>query len=419
MDDDVDVIVVGAGVAGLAAAAALRERGRRVAVLEAAGRIGGRAWTLDLGGYAFDAGASWLHDADRNALTSIAMADGAVLTDSDAVRRRMLFDAGREVDGAGFARASAAFDAACEAAAAGAEDVSVAAAIAGLRGDPWMATVENWEAAQIAAADPQRFSVRDWVATALSGRNLTVAGGLGALVVRCLGAMAGEVHLDTPVTAIDWSGAGVVVTTPRGTLRARSVIVTVSTGVLAAEMIRFTPGLPQATLAAIGGLPMGLLSKVALRVPDTARLGVPADSSARRRIAAAGEACMSFQLRPGGAAFVVGFVGGNAAWLLAAEPEAASVAFARAELARTLGAEAAHAVQMAHVTRWGSDPWQRGAYAYAVTGAAGARAALGEKLGDGRLVFAGEATCTDGLAGTVGGAWNAGRAAALSLTAAP
>ena len=69
------------------------------------------------------------------------------------------------------------------------------------------------------------------------------------------------------------------------------------------------------------------------------------------------------------------------------------------------------------VTGWGGDPLTRGAYAYARPGHADARAALAEPLAGGRLVFAGEAACTDGLAGTVAGAWRSGRAAAATVTA--
>jgi monoamine oxidase len=67
------------------------------------------------------------------------------------------------------------------------------------------------------------------------------------------------------------------------------------------------------------------------------------------------------------------------------------------------------------VTGWAADPFYRGAYAYARPGCAGARAVLGTPLADGRLIFAGEATRTDGLAGTVGGAFLAGEEAALAM----
>ncbi len=410
MTKDPDVIVIGAGVAGLSAAAALRAQGKSVAVLEATARPGGRARTLMLGADAFDAGASWLHDAERNALTDLARQHADPLIDSDIPRPRTWFIAGRRASAAelaGLDPAAEAFDTACRTAARG-EDISLAQAIAPLRRDPWMATVENWEAVQIAAADPQRFSVQDWVANDLAGRNFAVPGGLGALVERRLAPMAGAIAFDTPVTAIDWSGPDVAVTTPSGTLRAASVIVTVSVGVLAAEAIRFTPALPLSHLRAIEGLPMGLLSKVALRAPG---LDLPADSSARKRIDHAGQPCMSFHIRPQGSSLLVGFVGGPTAWALASQPPEASAEFARAELVEMFGPAE---MEVAHVTSWGTEAWQRGAYTYALVGQAGARAALGMPLAGGRLVFAGEAVCTDGLAGTVGGAWNSGISAAAA-----
>lgn len=408
MPTETDVIVVGAGVAGLAATATLRAQGIQVRLLEAAPRIGGRAWTRDLDGHAFDAGASWLHDADRNALTQIAEAAGIRLTDTANHRVRFLFDGATRVSHDAFHAAAEAFEAACHQAAKTA-DISVADAIAGLRHDPWMATVENWEAAQIMAADPTRLSVRDLLLNSLEGRNLAVAGGVGAMIARCLSTQA---DLATPVTAIDWSGPGVTATTPSFTLRAKSIIITVSVGVLAAEAIKFTPALPLATLRAIDGLPMGLLSKVVLHVTNPAKLGLPPDSVARRRLAWPGEPSMSFHALPDGAPILAGFIGGPNAWALAPQSEAANADFAIARLTEMLGASAAAAVAPGTMTSWGTDPLHRGAYTYATAGNATARAALGAPIAAGRLILAGEATATDGLAGTVGGAWNEGVKAA-------
>ena len=71
---DVDVAVIGAGLAGLGAATALRAAGRSALVLEASDRIGGRAWTThpaQLGGVWFDMGAVWLHSAEGPEKTTI------------------------------------------------------------------------------------------------------------------------------------------------------------------------------------------------------------------------------------------------------------------------------------------------------------------------------------------------------------
>jgi len=416
---DPDVIVVGAGVAGLSAAAALRAAGRNCVVLEADRRIGGRAHTVQVGADAFDLGATWLHDADRNPLAALAEAAGEHLIDADAKRRRVLVMGGRlaeAADEAAHAAAAALFDRVCHARAAQDPDISVTEAIAGIRHDPWMDTIETWEAAQIAAADPRRFSVRDWSANDLQGRNLWAMGGIGALVERRLLPLAGKVSLGTAVTAIAWGGDGVTVHSAGGTLRARSCIVTVSVGVLAANAITFDPPLPDSHQAAIAGLPMGLLTKVALHVPGGQLLGMAHGTVLRRKLDRALEPAMSFHFWPEGAAHIAGFVGGPVAWELARAGAGATQAFARQQLERSLGPQAAAHVGEITVSGWGTDLLHRGAYTYALPGQAGARAVLGTKLADGRLVFAGEAVCTDGLAGTVGGAFRSGqRAAALAV----
>ena len=96
---DVDVVVIGAGCAGLGAATALREAGRSALVLEASDRIGGRAWTThpaELGGVWFDMGAVWLHNAETNPLVPIARAAGETLLRSDELRVERTFVGTRE-----------------------------------------------------------------------------------------------------------------------------------------------------------------------------------------------------------------------------------------------------------------------------------------------------------------------------------
>src|SRR5581483_3391351 len=103
---DTDVVVIGAGCAGLGAAAALRRQGVRAMVLEAGGRIGGRAWTAHpeaLGGAWFDMGAVWLHWAERNPLVAIAGAAGETLMRSDELRRERVFVGTRQATPAEYA----------------------------------------------------------------------------------------------------------------------------------------------------------------------------------------------------------------------------------------------------------------------------------------------------------------------------
>jgi monoamine oxidase len=385
-----------------------------VVVLEAGSRVGGRAWTSHpalLDG-PFDEGAQWLHAAERNPLAYLAEQAGDRLEDTGAVGARRVFVDGRPAT----RHEAAAFDRTWDGIEARAEpllapdrpDVPLVAALDPT--DPWSATVGAWEGAIIAAADADRLSLRDWWINRLEGKNLRVLGGLGALVLRRLG---DEAELGTPALAVRWAEPwGVSVETPRGTLRAGHCIVTVSTGVLAAAAIRFEPVLPVSVQEAVHGLPMGLLSKVALRAAGADRLDLPDDCLVMSRVEP-GQPGASLNCWAWGGDRAVTFVGGHAAWELAAAGPGAGEAFARDLLHRVFGTRADRAFRPGAVeTGWATDPLFRGAYAYAPPGRAGMRARLGEPLGEGRLLFAGEATRTDGLAGTVGGAFLAGVEAA-------
>jgi len=417
---DTDVIIVGAGLAGLGAAATLQRRGRRAVVLEASGRVGGRAHTShppELGGAWFDHGAQWLHAPARNPLVPIAEEAGIALVDSDTFRTERTFIDGRPVTPAENAAYDATWPAFTEMAdRVLAEDAHapLAAVAARMKGNPWAHAVENWEGPIINVADPDKFSLRDWRTNVLEGANLLIPGGIGTFAERILAPMAADIRLDTPVTRIAWQEAhGVTVETPRGSLRAGAVIVTVSTGVLAANAIRFDPPLPADTQAALAGLPMGLAIKVVFRPTDeNDRLGLPEHCSLDRQVRAGEGPAMVFSAWPTGRPIISGWLGGGTAWDLHREGGRAIEAFARSELRRNLGSDADAKLMLAMVTQWGSDANYLGAYAYARPGHWAARASLGAPLAEGRLQLAGEACNSDGLAGTLAGAWNAGKRAA-------
>jgi len=415
-----DVVVIGAGAAGIGAARALRAAGLDVTVLEAGARVGGRAHTDSAALEApFDRGASWLHAAEVNPLTPLARALGLTLREERRRVRDVLLIGDRPAslgEQAAYQAACDAFDAAAAArVAGGGADLPLAEAVP--RGGFWDATAAHWLSAMISAVEATQFSARDYVATALEGQNLAIAEGLGALLERLAEGL--PIRLRAPVARLRWGADGVVAEGPGGTLAARAAIVTVSTGVLAAGGLRFAPELPPAIGAAIAGLPQGLLSKVALRAAGAGRLGLGPFARLGRRVEGPGEGAMSWLLWPWGRDHVIGFLGGDAAWALAREGPAATAAHARAELARYVGAQAVGRAFRpgAVVTGWAEDPLFLGAYSHARVGSAGARQVLAEAaLGEGRLRFAGEA-CHPRFAATVGGAYESGEAAAAAIAA--
>jgi monoamine oxidase len=423
---DCDVVVIGAGLAGLGAAHRLRKAGRRVVVLEAATEIGGRARTAypeATGGLWFDLGAIWLHAAERNPLVGIAEAAGERLLRAADMRSQRIFIDGRLADVVGAAEWDAArrrFAVAADAlAAASVTDLPMTEVARQLPEDCWAITVETWESSVVCAVDAEFLSLRDWRRNLLSGTNLVIDGGIGAFVTRRLRADL-DIWLDTAATRIEWKkkDGHVRVTTPKGSVDASAVIVTVSTGVLASGGIAFAPVLPDATSEAMVGLPMGLATKVVLRATMADRLDLPPHCSVIRRIGRSGEPTMAFQCWPYGRDYVQGWIGGSTAWHLVAEGEAAVEAFALDQLRALFGSRVDRVFSGGGrlVTRWDADPWIRGAYSYARPGQAEARSTLAQPLGDGHLVFAGEA-CHDGMTGTLAGAWLSGEQAAAKVLA--
>ena len=426
---DPEIVVVGAGAAGLAAAAWLRAHGRSVMVLEADSRIGGRARTskpAELRGAAIDEGATWLHQVDRNPLLELARAAGEALHVAHQGGRRLVI--GGRVVGEHEAAEYEAADTAwrdCAARLAEGPDQALSAVGDACAASPWTGNVEAWEGAVIAAADADGLSLHDWHRNELADGDLRPDCGMGTLLARRLGPQAGPVRLGVTVRTVDWSRpGGVELSTSAGRLRAGACIVTVSTGVLRDGRIGFLPSLPDDVANALDGLPMGLLSKLALPGRDDDALsllqvepGTLPGSLIERRLERRGDPLLLLGVCPDGAPYVTGFLGGRHAWSFARH-ETDALQEMRAELGRSLGAAAAGALAAdGYASRWGSDPLFLGAYAYARPGHAEARGRLGRPFADGRVVLAGEACCTDGLAGTVGGAMRDGERAARAVAA--
>jgi monoamine oxidase len=401
-----DVAIVGAGAAGLAAAREIARAGKTFVVLEARDRIGGRAFTDRSLGAHFDAGAHYIHFADRNPWTWIAKAAGEALVEQHWDRERILFYRDRVPEGPEAANArSRGWREAWDWLRSEPQDRSFAEAVEGAPAE--VVEVVTYLMRFVLGEDPHRVSLNDFNAL-WDGPDLAVPGGYGALVERHHPEI--PVSLRTPVAAIRWGGAQTELDTPAGTVTAAAVILTVPVGVLQAEAIAFAPVLPLEILRAVDGLGMGALTKIALRA-DRRIVGDLAET--KHLSAGPGDALTRFDFWFAGQDLVVATLGGDHARGLCEAGEAAAVDFAKAELASLLGWQVRPALREGKLAGWWTDPWSRGGYSIAKPGEAAAREALQTPVG-GRLFFAGEASA--GLAAmTVGGATMDGQRAARAV----
>jgi monoamine oxidase len=406
---EVDVAIIGAGAAGIGAARRLREAAPDLSllVLEARGRVGGRVHTIAPRGFALDRGAEWLHSADRNPLSPIAQARGFTIHRRPPEWISRLSRSGEtEAAEADWLATRDAHLRARRNAALQPEDRSLASLLTpGGRWNQLLDASSTWGN----GAELDRVSVKDWVHYEDSGVNWRLAEGYGRLFEALAEGL--PIALATPVSDVDHRGRTIRLETAQGTVTAARVIVTVPTSILAEELVRFDPPLPE-KIAAAAGLPLGVDNKlfISLEVaaPTVGESGFLVGSTVRRET-------MTYQIRPLGRPAIYCFFGGRFAASLEREGEAAIFAFAADELVQLLGHGIRRRIAPLASTAWLGDPWARGSYSYARPGHAGDRARLAAPV-DGRLFFAGEATSPNFFS-TAHGAYLSGIAAAEGVLA--
>ena len=405
---EVDVAIIGAGAAGLAAASALAAAPLNVVVLEAQDRIGGRAHTVPLAGLRLDLGCEWLHSADHNPLVDKIAALGLTIdkTPPPWAHPEASADFGpdeRQAYGAAFA----ALDERVEAAAREASDRPVSALLE--PGNRWTPLL-NAFSAYYNGAEFDQVSVKDYAAYTDSELNWRVAEGYGTGIAG-LAPRGMRIVPDCPVTLLRHDGPLLSLETPKGAIQARAAVVCIPTAVLAAGALRIVPELP-AKLAAAEGLPLGLADKVFLKLEEPEAFAVESMVYGAPERTATG----AYHLRPLGRPIVEAFFGGAHARALEAEGPGATAAFAIEELVGVFGSGLRDRVSVLAKTAWASDPWARGSYSHALPGRAGERAVLAAPV-EGRLFFAGEA-CSPHAFSTAHGAWETGERAAREVLAA-
>ena len=399
----IDVAIIGAGAAGLGAAHGLTNSGLSTIVLEARNRVGGRGHTIMASPQVtFDLGCGWLHSADKNSFVAIAQTLGFEIDKTRPPWREQAYDKGfpreQRMD---FMRAMDEFY-------ARAEQADSAASLCLEPGNRWNGMIDALST-YINGSELDHVSILDMEAYEDTEINWRVRRGYGTLMA-AYGASCPLV-LDCNVTLIDHTGQRLRLETSRGTLTAGKVIVTVPTNLIADEAIRFFPQLPSKVEAA-AGLPLGLDNKVMLALDEPGDL--PVDGGLRG--ATMRTEMGGFHLRPFGQPCIEGFFGGRFARDLEAAGEGALAAQAIDEIVALLGNDYRKKLRPLAESRWGHDPFARGAYSHALPGHADKRAVLAAPV-DGRLFFAGEATSPNFFS-TAHGARDSGERAAREVVAA-
>ncbi len=382
----VDVIIVGAGAAGIAAARRIVAARRKLVVFEATDRVGGRCFTdTRTFGIPYDRGAHWIHTPDTNPVAKLGLKAGLGIYAAPPSQRlriglgngitRYARDGEMEDFFANLVRCRRAIDSAAR----GQTDVPGGRVLPKDLGD-WRATMEFMLGPFGCGKGIDEVSALDLARSADREVNAFCREGVGTLLAKLADGL--PIQLSRPVKTVDWGGRWIEVQFPRGDLRARAVIITPSTAVLAAGKIRFDPELPRRYVEAIGGLGLGSYDHVAIEFAGNP-LGLDGDDLVFEKATSQRTAALLANLSGSKLCFVelAGKLGAD----LAEEGEAAMVAFALDWLAASAAAP--------------SGQW--------------ARRALAEPLRE-RLWFAGEAV-HETLWGTVGGAWEAGERAAEAV----
>jgi monoamine oxidase len=428
-----DVVIIGAGAAGLAAAAQLARGQCAVLVLEARTHIGGRVLTRTLAGLPFpiELGAEFIHG--RGPVTfALAREAGAAVVDT-AGARWTLREGRLTARESGWAELQALMHAVN---AMREPDLSIEAYLERYARDPAMqpaVTQIRMLAEGFDAADPGQASIRaiarEWTGDGLGGGQYRPAGGYGPLLSHLRGVVEGargRIELESIVRAVSWHRGAVEVQgiRPDGPfrVRARRALITLPLSILklpegSPGAVRFDPPLA-AKAAALRGLAFGPVIKVVLQFRSAfwEVLEEGAFADAGFLFAADAPFRTTWTSLPYRVPLLTSWVGGPRAARLATTCRDVPGA-AVESVQRLFGASADVQRELiaAHLHDWQADPFSRGAYSYVAVGGLEAPAELAVPMDD-TLYFAGEATHAEET-GTVEGALQSGQRAARLMLA--
>ncbi|MBE7437485.1 MAG: FAD-dependent oxidoreductase [Spirochaetales bacterium] len=416
-------MIVGAGIAGLAAAHELKGNGFEVTILEARSRPGGRIWTDTTLGVPVDLGAAWIHGPRGNPVFELARSHGLPLHTRDFSELALHAEGKFLTDGLlsqvdrEYRKVYRALNAAKSRARqneslAGALDGALADVPAGIirQGVRFMAASEL----EISyAEDATRLSLKHFEEDdGFEGGDILFKNGFGALPLRLAAGL--DIRYGHSVSRIDAKTSRLRLTTSQGILETDRVLVTVPLGVLKAGRIVFSPVLPAEKIQAIGRLGMGTMNKIVLLFEKSFW---PADLEMFARLRPEGikfREFFNFQ-KILGQPVIAGLAAGDFARYLDGLGREEALKIALADLQAMFGK--LPAVKGFLLSSWSRDPFALGSYSHIPPGASFADYKhLARPVAE-RLFFAGEATHEDYPA-TVHGAFLSGKRAARQVTEA-
>lgn len=421
------VIVIGAGISGLAAAQRLRAEGLNVLVLEARDRIGGRVHTSTAWrGPGLDLGASWIHGAGAdNPIAQLAQRMGARMASTNSENAEAYDGDGGELSDANALRLESLqrkVSAVIAERERGGRDCSLRALVHDELDYSELGPLEQrmidfvlnstYEHEYGGSADHLSSQWFD-SGESYEGGELLWLDGYQLLANHLASGL--DIKLRHEVTAVSYQEpGGVTVQTQQGAFSAHHVVVTLPLGVLKSGRVTFSPALPAHKLAAIDSLGVGVLNKCCLLFPQSfwnPRLDWLNHLPKQGRAGQWAE-WVSFA-RPTGRPVLMGFNAADFGRKIESWDDTTIVQSAMGALRAMFGAGIPSPVD-ALVTRWAADPYARGAYSCHVVGSTpGQRDDLASSV-NGRLFFAGEATERQYYQ-TVHGAYQSGLRAAAEV----
>ena len=419
-----DCIIIGAGIAGLAAGDYLRKKGWGVMILEARERVGGRVWSRAdwKGKNSMDMGASWIHGVSGNPMAEQAQREGIRTVTFDYENKAVYHAGGSRIAPEEEERMGKRFRKTLNLAKATAEelsrDVSLRKTFTGAEKKLGWSPEElaqldfkaHTEIEHEFAASLEELSAKYWdEGEELSGGDVIVPGGLGSIVEPW--ARGQDIRFGQAVERVSYDRDGVRVKTSQGLeMRARKLILTVPLGILKKGKIVFDPPLPKEKKDAIGRIGFGNYQKTAFLYEeifwDPELHLFDWDGGATGKEWAEWVNLYPFTGEPA----LMAFHAPQAAYGIESMTDGEISDAATDALGSALGKKVPRPKDMI-VSKWGHDPYSLGAYSFMGVGATPAdRTMLGKPL-LGSLYFAGEAV-SENYSATMHGAYESGLSAA-------